>query len=91
MPGTSRTRIGGERNKGFEATQYPQDVQERADLTNQRQVPAIRSVQKTVEVPRVHYIDKVADISVDVQRRGSTIQAAQHIRRSCGFPRAHSG
>ena len=35
----------------FEATQYPQDVQERADLTNQRQVPAIRSVQKTVEVP----------------------------------------
>ena len=62
----------------FEATQYPQDVQERADLTNQRQVPAIRSVQMTVEVPRVQYIDKVADIPVDVQRRGSIIQAAQH-------------
>ena len=27
--------------EGFEATQYPRDVQERADLTNQRQVPAI--------------------------------------------------
>ena len=62
-----------------EAKQYPQDAQERADLTNQREVPAIRSVQKTVQVPRVQYIDKVADIPVDVQRQGSTIQAAQHI------------
>ena len=43
-------------------------AQERADLTNQRQAPAIRVVQKTVEVPRVQYIDKVADIPVDVQR-----------------------
>ena len=63
----------------FEATQYPQDVQERVDLTNQRQVPAIRSVQKTVEVPRVQYIDKVADIPVDMQRQVSTTQAAQDI------------
>ena len=63
----------------FEATQYPQDVQERADLTNQRQVPAIRSVQKTVEVPRVQYIDKVADIPVDMQRQVSTTQAALDI------------
>ena len=45
---------------------------------NQRQVPAIRSVQKMVEVPRVQYIDKMADIPVDVQRRGSIIQTAQH-------------
>ena len=66
------------KKQGFEAKQYPQNAQERADLTNQRQVPAIRSVQKTVEVPRVQYIDKVADIPVDVQRRGSIIQAAQH-------------
>ena len=58
----------------FEAKQYPQDAQERADLTNQRQVLAIRSVQKTEEVPRVQYIDKVADIPVDVQRQGSTNQ-----------------
>ena len=57
----------------FEATQYPQDVKERADLTNQRQVLAIRSVQKTVE----EYIDKVADIPVDV-RQGSTNQDPQH-------------
>ena len=57
----------------FEAKQYPQDAQERADLTNQRHVLAIRTVQKTVEVPRVQYIDKVADIPVDVQRQGSTI------------------
>ena len=63
----------------FEATQYPQDVQERADLTNQRQVPAIRSVQMTVEVPRVQYIDKVADIPVDMQRQVSTTQTAQDI------------
>ena len=41
------------KKQGFEAKQYPQNAQERADLTNQRQVPAIRSVQKTVEVPRV--------------------------------------
>ena len=54
------------------------DAQEKANLTNQRQVPAIRSVQKTVEVPRVQYIDKVADIPVNVQRRGSIIQAAHH-------------
>ena len=77
-PGTSRTRIDGRKKQGFEAKQYPQNAQERADLTNQRQVPAIRSVQKTVEVPRVQYVDKVADIPVDVQRRGSIIQAAQH-------------
>ena len=62
----------------FEAKQYPQDGQERADLTNQRHVLAIRTVQKTVEVPRVQYIDKVADIPVDVQRQESTNQALQH-------------
>ena len=66
------------KKQGLEATQYPQDIQERADPTDQRQVPAIRSAQKTVEVPRVQYIDKVADIPVDVQRQVSTIQAAQH-------------
>ena len=49
------------------------DKKNRADLTNQRHVLAIRTVQKTVEVPRVQYIDKVADIPVDVQRQGSTI------------------
>ena len=54
------------------------DAQEKANLTNQRQVTAIRSVHKTVEVPKVQYIDKVADIPVDVQRQVSTIQAAQH-------------
>ena len=62
----------------FEAKQYLQDAQERADLTNQRQVLAIRSVQKTVEVPRVKYIDKVADIPVDVQRQGYPNQDPQH-------------
>ena len=41
------------KKQGLEAKQYPQDVQERADLTNQRQVPVIRSVHKTVEVPKV--------------------------------------
>ena len=74
------------KKQGLEAKQYPQDVQERADLTNQRQVPAIRSVQKTVEVPRVQYIDKVADISVDMQRQVSTIQAAQHIDEVVDVP-----
>ena len=56
--------------------QYPQDAQERADLTNQRQIPTDQSVQKTVEVPKVQYIDEVA---VDMQRHVSTIQASQHI------------
>ena len=59
----------------FEATQYPQDAQERADLTNQRHVLVIRNAHKTVEVPRVQYIDKVADIPVDTQRQVSTLQA----------------
>ena len=67
------------KKQGLEGTQYPQDMQERADPTNQRQVPAIRSVQKTVEVPRVQYIDNVADIPVDMQRQVSTTQAAQDI------------
>ena len=62
----------------FEVKQYPQDAQERADLTNQRQVPTIQSAQKMVDVPRVQYIDKVADIPVDVQRQVSTFQASQH-------------
>ena len=52
----------------FEAKAYPQDAQERADLTNQRQIPVIPSVQKTVEVPKVHYTEKLADIRVDMQR-----------------------
>ena len=66
--------------------QYPQDAQERIDLTSQRQVPAIRSVQKAVEVPRVQYIDKVADISVDIQRQMSTIQAVQYIDEVVDVP-----
>ena len=74
------------KKQGLEAKQYPQNVQERADLTNQRQVPAIRSVEKTAETPKVQYINKVADIPVGMQRQVSTIQTA----RSCGCPRAHS-
>ena len=74
----------------FEAKQkgphYPQDAQERIDLTSQRQVPAIGSVQKTVEVPRVQYINKVAHISVDIQRQVSTIQAAQYIDEVVDVP-----
>ena len=34
--------------------------------------------ENTVEVPKVQYIDKVADISLDVRRQVSTTQAAQH-------------
>ena len=41
----------------FEAKQYPQDTQERVDLKNQRQVPAMKSVQKTVEGQSVQDID----------------------------------
>ena len=65
------------KKQGLEAKQYPQDVKERADLTNQRQVPAIRSIQKTVEVPKVQYIDKVADIPVDMWMR---FQQSRRIR-----------
>ena len=60
-------------------TRNRSDKKNRADLTNRRQVPAIRSVQKTVEVPRVQYIDKVADIPVDMQGQVFTIQTAQDI------------
>ena len=70
----------------FEAKQYPQNAQERADLTNQRQIPVIRSVQKTVEVPMVQSINKLADIPVDMQRQRSIIQAAQHINEVEGVP-----
>ena len=72
--GTGQTRIGGLKKQGLQAKQYPQDVQERADLTT-----AIRSVHETFEVPKVQYIDKVADINVEMQRQVSTIQVAQHI------------
>ena len=37
----------------------------------------IQSVQKSVEVPKVQHIDKVADVPVHVQRQVSTTQAAQ--------------
>ena len=40
---------------------------------------AIRNAHKTVEVPRVQYIDKVTDIPLDMQRQVSTTQAAQDI------------
>ena len=43
--------------------QYPWSAPERA------QVPTIQSVQKTVEVPRVQYIDKVVDILVAATRQ----------------------
>ena len=56
----------------FEAKQYPQNAQERADLTNQRHVPANQSAQKTVEVPKVQYIDKVADIPRSLRVRFRT-------------------
>ena len=59
------------KRQGFEATRHP---------------PAIRSVQKTVEVPRVQYIDKVADIPVDMQGQVFTIQAAQDIDEVEGVP-----
>ena len=40
---------------------------------------AIRNAHKTVEVPRVQYIDKVADIPVDMQRQVSTTQVSRDI------------
>ena len=42
--------------------QYPQNGQERADLTTQGQVPTIQSVQKTVEVPKAQYCTKFVGI-----------------------------
>ena len=68
----------GHTNEARARNRSDKDAQEKINLTNLRQVTAIRSAQKTVEVPRVQYIDKVADIPVDVQRQVSTTQAAQH-------------
>ena len=42
----------------------------------QRQVPVIQKVQKTVEVPQVHYIDEIVDVLV-VQRQVPIIQTVQ--------------
>ena len=66
------------------------DVQGRADLTNQRQVPAIRNAHKTVEVPRVQYIDKVADIPGDMQKTSIHHSGWRARRRSRRCPRAHT-
>ena len=72
-PGTSWTKIGGERNMSLKPEGRNCSTlrtRKRDYLTNQRQVPTIQSVQKTVEVPKVLYIDMVVDIPVDVQRQG---------------------
>ena len=56
------------------------ELRSKFEVGHTSEVPRpIRSVQKTVEVPRVQYIDKVADIPVDMQRQVSTTQAAQDI------------
>ena len=73
MPGTGWTRIRGKRNMSL----MPNRRNERTS-SDEGQVPTIHCVQKTVEVPEVQYIDKVADIPVDVQRQMSTTQGSQH-------------
>ena len=56
------------------------ELRSKFEVGHTSEVPRpIRSVQKMVEVPRVQYIDKVADIPVDMQRQVSTTQAAQDI------------
>ena len=56
------------------------ELRSKFEVGHTSEVPRpIRSVQKTVEVPRVQYIDKVADMPVDMQRQVSTTQAAQDI------------
>ena len=46
----------------------------------QRQFPMNEIVQRTVEAPKVQYIDKVAGCPgpVDMQRQAHTVQGAQH-------------
>ena len=39
-------------------------------VTAHRQTPVIQKVQKTVEVPQIHFIDKFADAPVNVQAEG---------------------
>ena len=48
-----------------------------------RHVPLIQTVQKTVEVPRVQFIDRVVDDPAVMQRRASTIE----VRDSQDYPR----
>ena len=56
------------------------ELRSKFEVGHTSEVPRpIRNVQKTVEVPRVQYIDKVADIPVDIQRQVSTTQAVQDI------------
>ena len=37
-------------------------------VAHQRQVPTIQKVQRTVEAPKVQFVDKVVDIAADLQR-----------------------
>ena len=69
-----------DRPKAQMSTSIVQRLKSKFEVEEKRsQVPTVQRVQKTVEVPRVQCIDKVADISVDMQRQVSTLQAGQHI------------
>ena len=47
------------------------------DSLTRDQILTSQTVRKTVEVPRMQYIDKIVDMSVTAQRRVPTIQTAQ--------------
>ena len=55
------------------------DAQEKVNLTNQRLVSNIQSTQKTVEVPRVQFIDRVVDDPAVMQREAFNIEARELI------------
>ena len=62
----------------FEAKQCPQDMQERTDLTNQRQFPPLKAYRKQSRYRGCSTLTRWRTSPVDVPRQGSTIQASQH-------------
>merc|ERR1712209_380195 len=46
-------------------------------VVQQRQVPTVQTVQKTVEVPQLQFIDKVVDIPVVAQRQIPMVQTVE--------------
>ena len=69
----------GHTNEARARNRSDKDAQEKVNLTNQRLVPNIQSTQKTVEVPRVQFIDRVVDDPAVMQREAFNIEARELI------------
>ena len=69
----------GHTNEARARNRSDKDAQEKVKPTNQRLVPNIQSTQKTVEVPRVQFIDRVVDDPAVREREAFNIEARELI------------